>query len=129
MTYDCPFCGKQPERETKVTPCLPLPIRTPEIESLGVAFCTTEGCPAFSNVVSVEVWNARRAPESKVAKIPEDEPIFVLRAQDSLGLAPIYFWLEKAEKYNVSKEKVQSALAVGKAFHTWMNTHTTKIPD
>jgi hypothetical protein len=63
-------------------------------------------------------------------KADEDEPIFVLRAQDVFAPGVVRQWA-----YRVSTEigkdhpKVKDALEVAKAMEKWQNKKGSKIPD
>jgi hypothetical protein len=117
----CPFCGEQPEVANHIETEPPIPREV---------FCPTEGCPAFSNVVSLEVWNRFRAPhEQRVAQIPTNEPIFVLRAQDSIAPMIVWSWIAHAERRNVKDEKLNSAINDAKAMEAFQNEHGKKLPD
>lgn len=95
----------------------------------GEVFCPIPACPAFSNVVDVVVWNARASHELEVAKIPLDEPIFVLRAKDSLSLVPAYTWIDLAEKKKVNEEKLATAVGRTEEMQTFQRINGSRIPD
>lgn len=90
----CDWCDQPPSIHS---------IQTQEV------YCATEGCPAFSNVVSKERWIQRRPHAMETMWIPTEEPIFVLRGQDKLAQAPAWDWVNIAEKYKVVEHKIDSA--------------------
>ena len=59
-------------------------------------------------------------------KAGEDEPIFVLRAQDKLAPGAIEMWADAAEDAGVPAEKVKDARELANLMRTWPNQ---KIPD
>lgn len=116
----CPFCGSPPDVVSQFETLPPMPKDV---------CCVTEGCAAFSNVVTLENWSKRAPHEQEVMRIPADCPIFVLQARDSLSLTPIYLWVEKAEKFKVSSEKINSALARSEEFQSYQRANGSKVPD
>lgn len=42
-------------------------------------------------------------------KIPDDEPVFIIRGQDLLAQSAIAKWIEEAERLGVNEEKVARA--------------------
>ena len=65
----------------------------------------------------------------RLGNIPTDEPIFVLRAQDCLALAVVEQWLQLAENFGVSKQKIADAHALHSYMVEWQESHSTKLPD
>lgn len=117
----CGFCGKDPQpSEGPLNPGTGLP---------NEVFCATEGCPAFSNVVTLEKWLDRGAHEKLIMDIPLEEPIFVLRAQDGLALTAIYTWVDLGEKRKVNEEKLNRAVAHAEEFQSYQRANGCKIPD
>lgn len=114
----CRFCGKQPDIIQGTEP--------PEV------CCVTEGCPAFSNVVSLEKWNETPAHEALVVDVPLDEPVFVFRAKDPLALKAIYEWIDVAERKGVNEEKLDKAVAHAETFQKFQRDfpeRMKKLPD
>lgn len=103
----------------------------PELASIAPqeVFCPTEGCPAFSNVVSVEKWCAMSVHHNEVSMIPADEPVFILRAQDQLSLVPAWTWVDLAEKKNVNAEKVTAAAKRASEMDAYQRAEKSKLPD
>jgi hypothetical protein len=103
----------------------------PSIDSIATqeVFCATEGCPAFSNVVTKERWCERGVHEMEVMWIPKEEPIFVLRAQDQLSLVPIYQWVDLAEKKKVPEEKTDLAMKRASEMDAYQRAVKSKLPD
>jgi hypothetical protein len=55
------------------------------------------------------------------AKAADDEPIFVLRAQDMLASHFVREWAFMAERHGASREKISEALACARAMEKWPN--------
>ena len=66
-----------------------------------------------------------------VLHIPEDEPIFVLRAQDALVQPTINAWLKIAEHNKVNLEKIKAVKHDYEMALEWQRNNPTKvkIPD
>ena len=60
-----------------------------------------------------------------LAKVADDEPIFVLRAQDRLAADTVAHWAWLA-KGVVSREKYDEAMRCAEAMRTWKDR---KLPD
>lgn len=58
-------------------------------------------------------------PNSCLNKAADDEPIFVLRAQDLIAPGRVREWAGTAKASGVRKEKVDEALAVADAMEAW----------
>lgn len=59
-------------------------------------------------------------PNSCLNKAAEDEPVFVLRAQDLTAPEVIREWVARASAYGmISKEKSDDALAVAALMEMW----------
>ena len=59
-------------------------------------------------------------------KCAMNEPVFILRAKDSLAPCAVLNWANDAEKNGVSEEKVCSAIAVSHEMRKWTNS---RLPD
>ena len=59
-------------------------------------------------------------------KADDSEPIFVLRAQDSLAAAVVRFWADEAAKAGANAAKIAEAREVADAMERWP---TRKLPD
>ena len=59
-------------------------------------------------------------------KADDTEPIFVLRAQDTLAAAVVRFWADEAEKAGSNPAKIAEAREVADAMEQWP---TRKVPD
>lgn len=66
----------------------------------------------------------------EVMKIPADEPIFVLRAQDINAPDAVEYWLSESQRV-VTPDKFQRAAERYKEILEWQNVEPTraKIPD
>lgn len=58
--------------------------------------------------------------------LPEDEPVFVLRAQDATAGANLVTWIAIAQANNVPEDKLDEARACYRAFLDWPHK---KVPD
>lgn len=92
-------------------------------------FCATEGCPAFSNVVSKERWLQRRPHSMETMWIPTEEPIFVLRGQDQLAQYPVWNWIDLAERKDVVEHKLNSAVERANLMVKFETEVKSKLPD
>ena len=61
--------------------------------------------------------------------MPEQEPVFVLRAQDQLAPVVIKIWALLAESLGSSQEKVSEARLVAEDMEVWQLNNHWKIPD
>ena len=59
-------------------------------------------------------------------KAADDEPVFVLRAQDELAPAVIEFWASMALKNGIGREKYDAAFDCAEAMRAWPHR---KMPD
>lgn len=64
--------------------------------------------------------------DATLAKVGDDEPIFVLRAQDKFAASTIRYWAERAESAGAPREKIIEALDHAEVMEAW---HTQKVPD
>ncbi|PYX71578.1 MAG: hypothetical protein DMG78_14830 [Acidobacteria bacterium] len=58
-----------------------------------------------------------------------DEPLFVLRGNDTLAAATVLFWCSLAIDHKVSGAKVQEAMNCAEDMRQWALDHGTKKPD
>lgn len=61
-----------------------------------------------------------------IAKASDDEPVFVLRAQDLLAPQLVRLWAERADLHGCGPEKVEEAYKLADAMERWPNR---KFPD
>lgn len=61
--------------------------------------------------------------------IPEDEPVFVIRAQDIVGPGTVRDWAARAEREGVSDEVVEAVRRHADAMVEWQHEHGTKVAD
>ena len=59
----------------------------------------------------------------------DDEPIFVLRAQDKLASAAVRYWAARADSCGVPQAKVTEAFELSRKMDEWAKDHPTKVPD
>lgn len=62
-------------------------------------------------------------------KAGDDEPIFVLRAQDALAPLVVEFWAREAEKFRCSPDKVAEAMDLAGRMRVWARENGRKLPD
>ena len=61
--------------------------------------------------------------------IPEDEPVFIIRAKDVTAPAVIQHWAELAAYYGAKEEMVDQAAKLSLEVVEWQRVHGMKIPD
>lgn len=62
-------------------------------------------------------------------KIPADEPVFLLRAQDVVAPETILFWAYKARQVGASPQIVEAAMNQWAEMKKWQKEHPPKVPD
>jgi hypothetical protein len=92
----------------------------------GFASCA----PLYPTVIvpdySLTTVMATKHNSVSLVKAGDTEPIFVLRAQDTLAAAVVRFWADEAEKAGANAAKIAEAREVADAMEQWP---TRKIPD
>ena len=61
--------------------------------------------------------------------IPEDEPVFLLRAQDVCAPIIVMQWAFEAERHGVSRLMIEAAKKQAKLMGKWQQQRMVKIPD
>ena len=61
--------------------------------------------------------------------IPEDEPVFLLRAQDVVAPEIVDTWASLAEEDGAAPNIVEAAIDQAEAMRNWQEEHGSKIPD
>lgn len=61
-------------------------------------------------------------------RIPDDEPVFLLRAQDSLALETLHFYLLAAEDADLPKDMIQDLYNHIGRFSTWLHRKLPTYP-
>ena len=61
--------------------------------------------------------------------IPEDEPVFLLRAQDTIAPSVVEVWALAAHKVGASPEIVDCAYKQAQKMRQWQEEHKAKVPD
>jgi hypothetical protein len=64
-----------------------------------------------------------------LAKAHDDEPVFVLRAQDKLAPMVIEFWAYLADKYGAPEQKIIEANELIAEMKSWRLVNRGKYPD
>ena len=64
--------------------------------------------------------------EGPLGKAPDDEPVFILRAQDCLAYDCVIKWAVLARTLGVDNDKVAEAFAIADEMLHWQ---TRKMPD
>ena len=68
--------------------------------------------------------------DSCLAKGADDEPIFVLRAQDLLAPAIVEFWCVAARAQGCSERRIEEARSTAEQMRAWAREHGGgKFPD
>lgn len=62
-------------------------------------------------------------------KIPEDEPVFLLRAQDVAAPDTVEYWEILARRAGARKNITDAAKNQAEAMREWQREHGMKIPD
>lgn len=73
-----------------------------------------------------EDYNRIQDPEGK---IPENEPVFLIRAQDVTAPAVVRYWALRAREMGAAKNITETAYAQAEAMVQWQREHGIKIPD
>lgn len=77
-----------------------------------------------------EVMEAAARGEGCLGKAADDEPVFVLRAQDSLAPGLIRVWADTLENAKRVPEKVRGARTIAVKMIDWQRaTQRFKLPD
>lgn len=71
-------------------------------------------------------YNRIQDPENK---IPKDEPVFLLRAQDVNAPIVLEYWADLSEKERASGDIVAMARVQAAEMRIWQQSHGCKIPD
>ena len=61
--------------------------------------------------------------------IPEDEPVFLLRAQDTIAPDVVNAWADLAEQSSAAPNIIEAARKQADAMVDWQKEHGSKIPD
>lgn len=61
--------------------------------------------------------------------IPEDEPVFLIRAQDVTAIAVLLYWIGEAEEHGAADNIVNAATEHVGRIVEWQREHGMKIPD
>jgi hypothetical protein len=64
-----------------------------------------------------------------MSTLREDEPFFILRAQDSFAPEVVELWAFTAKMRGSSQKKVEAARACAERMREWQKEHGSKIPD
>jgi hypothetical protein len=67
--------------------------------------------------------------DSCLQKAGDDEPIFVLRAQDELAPDIVSEWANRALAHGSPIAKVQEARELARRMREWQAEHIVKVPD
>ena len=61
--------------------------------------------------------------------IPEDEPVFLIRAQDATAVGVLNYWLDEAQHRGAEDNILEAAEAHRNRIIRWQKKHGMKIPD
>lgn len=73
-----------------------------------------------------EVYESAMRGEGALGRAADDEPVFVLRAQDELAPLAVEVWAKMAENNGCNAPKVAEAIAIAAKMRAWP---TKKVPD
>jgi hypothetical protein len=76
-----------------------------------------------------EELDALAAGTGVLAKAADDEPIFILRAQDILAPAIVAEWATRAGFAGTPEAKVNEAVALAEKMAAWALINGGKVPD
>lgn len=62
-------------------------------------------------------------------KIPADEPVFIVRAQDECGPGTVRAWGELAKMAGVDQEMIDRVMEHADDMESWQTLHGSKTPD
>ena len=62
-------------------------------------------------------------------KIPDDEPVFLIRGQDICAPLAVFAWADEAERRNASSEIVEAARKQAAEMIEWQERGPAKVPD
>lgn len=71
-------------------------------------------------------YNRIQDPEGK---IPQDEPVFLLRGQDTIAPAAVEAWAALAESAGADADIIKSARVQAGEMRQWGRDHGDKVPD
>lgn len=71
-------------------------------------------------------YNRIQDPEGK---IPDDEPVFLLRAQDIVAPQAVEMWALLAHNVGANANIVQAAYEQAHLMRKWQFKHGSKVPD
>ena len=75
----------------------------------------------YSNVQEITTNGTTR-------RIPEDEPVFLIRGQDAVGADTVRDWAERAEANGADPEIVRVAREHAAKMDAWPNKKTPDLP-
>jgi hypothetical protein len=61
--------------------------------------------------------------------IPEDEPVFLLRAQDKVAPETVEMWAQFADDAGAAPNITYAALKQAREMREWQKEHGCKVPD
>ena len=67
--------------------------------------------------------------QDPTGKIPEDEPVFIVRGQDRAAVSTMLHWCQEAESLGASREIVETVRAWAGVVEDWQREHGDKVPD
>lgn len=61
--------------------------------------------------------------------IPDDEPVFLIRAQDLVGPDVVEYWANRAQQNGAERDIVRAAFQQAEEMRAWQQEHGSKVPD
>jgi len=74
-------------------------------------------------------WNALHDGSGLAPIIPDDEPVFLIRAQDIVGPHVVEYWADQAEVNGADPDIVQTVRNHASLMRVWQEEHGHKVPD
>ena len=67
--------------------------------------------------------------QDPACKIPDGEPVFLIRGQDKAGPATLRAYASVVSKYGAADDILAAVLRQADAMEEWQRTHNSKVPD
>ena len=67
--------------------------------------------------------------QDPLGKIPDEEPVFLIRGQDKAGPAVLLYWAVVAERLGANSEICDMVREHAEEMRLWQRDHFSKVPD
>ena len=61
--------------------------------------------------------------------IPEDEPVFLLRAKDVTAPGVVEYWAKVAADFGAKNDIIEAAMRQAQSMRRWQDDHDAQVPD